>query len=317
MNESLPAPRRRLFSIRNITGLLLLIALAAVFLVSGISKIDSLQTFEWSFIDLGVRNFTVAAILARLLIGLELLIAGFLLSHLFLRSFTYPLTIGLLAVFTVYLILLMMQQGNEGNCGCFGEWIYMSPLSSIWKNLGMMAVTLLLYFLYPGKGTQGRPLMALAVGLAALAVPFIANPMNIGSSPKVVNEPLDMNVLYEAGTPPPAVELREGKHVVAFMSLTCPHCRKAAYLLQLIHRQHPDISIFLVLTGPEEFEEDFFKETQARPVPHMFFRETEAFARMAGPAIPAIYWVNNSVIERKANYFQLDPAKIRDWLQGR
>jgi len=36
---------------------------------------------------------------------------------------------------------------------------------------------------------------------------------------------------------------------------------------------------------------------------------------MAGPYVPAIYWINNSVIEKKSNYFQLDPKYMRDWLK--
>jgi len=313
----MPAPQRRSFPIRRIAGLLLLLGLAAVFLLSGISKIDSLQTFEWSFIDLGIRSFTLAAVLARLLIGLELLIAGFLLCQLFLRSFTYPLTLGLLGVFTIYLTLLLVRQGNGGNCGCFGEWIYMSPLSSIWKNVGMMAVTVLLYFLYPGKRYRQEYIVAAAVSAAALVAPFVAYPMSVGDRPAVVSEAINMDPLYRPGIPNPSVELRKGKHVVAFMSLTCPHCRKAAYLLQLIHRQHPDIPVFLVLAGPVAYEAEFLRETHAREVPHVLFRSPDEFLRMAGASIPAIYWISNGVIERQANYFQLDPAGIREWLNAR
>src|SRR5690606_4120561 len=115
MNEITPPPPRRRLNFKNITGFTLLLALAVVFAVSGISKIDSIETFEWSLLDLGISNFTLAAIFARLLIGLELLIAGFLLFHIFLKPFTYLLTIGLLVVFTIYLVLLLAQQGNDGN----------------------------------------------------------------------------------------------------------------------------------------------------------------------------------------------------------
>ncbi len=314
MSEIISPRSNRRFSIKNITGFILLLVLAVVFGISGISKIDSIQTFEWSFLDLGISNFTMAAILARLLIGLELMIAGFLLFHIFLKSFTYKLTIVLLIVFTVYLVLLMLQQGNEGNCGCFGEWIYMSPLSSIWKNIAMIAVTVILYFIYPGRTYKNMPVVALLVTLVALTTPFVAYPLNIGGNPLVVKEPIDLDALYRPGIPNPDRELRQGKHVVAFMSLGCPHCRKAAFLLQIIHRQHPDIPIYLVIAGPPEQEEDFFKETNARDVPHLRFREPEDFLSMAGASLPAIYWINNSVIERQANYFQLDPVVIREWM---
>ena len=49
----------------------------------------------------------------------------------------------------------------------------------------------------------------------------------------------------------------------------------------------------------------------------MLFRGAEDFRRMAGPGVPAIYYINNSIIERKANYFQLDPRHMQQWLQER
>ncbi len=316
MNEIISPPSNRRFSFKNITGFVLLLALAVVFAVSGISKIDSIETFEWSLLDLGISSFTLAAILARLLIGLELMIAGFLLFHIFLKPFTYLLTTGLLVVFTIYLLLLLLHQGNEGNCGCFGEWIYMSPLSSIWKNIAMIAATVILYFIYPGRAYKHMPIVALLVALTALTTPFVVYPMNIGDKPLVLEESIDLDPLYRSDIPNnPDRELRQGKHVIAFMSLGCPHCRKAAFLLQIIHRQHPDIPVYMVIAGPPELEEDFFKETNARDVPHLRFREPEDFIQMAGPSLPAIYWINNGVIERKANYFQLDPVVIREWLE--
>ncbi len=315
MNEITPQPEPKRLSIRNIFAWILLLALATVFAISGISKIDSLDTFEWTLLDLGITSFSLAAVLARLLIGFELLIAAFLLFQIFLKRFTYPITIFVLVVFTIYLLLLLKNQGNDGNCGCFGDWIYMSPISSIWKNIAMLVATVILYFIYPGKSFRWTPYLAIFLALGTLATPFIAYPMNIGHQPKVLSDPIDLDPLYsEAQETNPEVELREGKHVVAFMSLGCPHCRKAAYLLNIIHRQHPDISIFLVIAGPDRLEEEFFKETKSEHIPHMRFRGEEDFLQMAGPSLPAIYWINNGVIEKKSNYFQLDPETIRKWL---
>ena len=94
--------RNTSFYIKRITGIILLLALAAVFLFSGISKIFSLEAFEWTFIDLGIKSNTNAAIIARLFIGLELMIGAFLVFHIYLKSFTYPVTLILLVAFTGY-----------------------------------------------------------------------------------------------------------------------------------------------------------------------------------------------------------------------
>ena len=38
---------------------------------------------------------------------------------------------------------------------------------------------------------------------------------------------------------------------------------------------------------------------------------------MAGPGVPAIYWVNNGVVEYKSKYayYQLDPKYMLQWLK--
>src|SRR5690606_35750896 len=111
---------------------------------------------------------------------------------------------------------------------------------------------------------------------------------------------LDLTPLYYSSNSqnkPAPIELRKGKHIVAFMSLTCSHCKKAAFLLQVIHRQHPELPIFFVLNGHPDFLEDFFNETHAKGVPHILFRGGDEFQSMAGPGVPAIYYIHNSIIE--------------------
>jgi hypothetical protein len=113
----------------------------------------------------------------------------------------------------------------------------------------------------------------------------------------------------------PAKELRTGKHIIAYMSLTCPHCRKAAYMLHIIKKQWPEIPIYLVISGHPSQQKDFFEETKADDLPFLLYKDSEAFRQMAGDGVPAIYWINNGVIEREATYLQLDPADIKDWLK--
>lgn len=302
------------FYIKRISGIILLLALAAVFLFSGISKIFSLEAFEWTFIDLGIKSNTTAAIIARLFIGLELMVGTFLLFHIYLKAFTYPITLILLVALTGYLAILVIQQGNEGNCGCFGDWVYMNPLQAIWKNLAMIAATVLLMVIYPIRPYKNQEWIAALLGMAALVVPLVVSPLNLDNQPTIKNEDINLSPLYKA-KPAPYVELRREKHIIAFMSLTCPHCRKAAYLLNVIHRQHPKIPIYMVLAGHPDQQEEFFKETKSYSVPHILFRDSQAFAMMAGDAVPAIYWVNNGVIERESNYYQLDPATMEKWLE--
>lgn len=308
--------RNTSFYIKRIFGAILLLSLAAVFFISAISKLQSLEAFEWTFIDMGVKGTTPASVIAHLFIGLEFMVGLFLLLHIYLKPVTYPLTIGILVLLTGYLIFLIIQQGNTGNCGCFGDWIYMNPLQAIWKNLLMIAACIVLIFIYPIKPYKNQEALSAMVAMLALVAPFIVAPINTNNQPTVVSKSINLTPLYADPANKPSEELREGKHIVAFMSLTCPHCKKAAYLLHTIKLHNKNFPIYLVLSGAPDNAKEFFKESHADDVPHILFTNTEAFLDMAGPSVPAIYWINNSVIELESNYYQLDPAFMARWLKN-
>lgn len=310
------APRTKGFYIKRILGLILLLALAAVFLYSAYTKIgppDYAQPFTWTFIDMGINSQLWAGVIARVMVGMEIMIALFLLSHIFLRSFTYPATITVLAIFTVYLVIQLILHGNSGDCGCFGEKLPMTPLEGILKNIVMIAVTISLYYLYPVKPYRHQEWISIVIAMAAIVIPFIIDPVNSDGNPKIVHEAINMDVLYEAEKKPP-VELRKGKHIVAFMSLTCPHCRKAAKKFAIIKETNPGIPLFMVLAGNPKNLLEFFEDTRSEKVPHVLFRDPENFLKMAGNGVPAIFYIDNGVKERDANYLQLDPEYMKEWL---
>jgi thiol-disulfide isomerase/thioredoxin len=311
-----PEKKTTAFYIKRTIGIILLLALAAVFSYSAYTKIgagEGVDPFTWTFIDMGINSQLWAGVLARVMVGLEFLIAALLLLHIFLKSFTYPATITVLSIFTIYLIIQIALHGNTGNCGCFGEELKMTPLNGIWKNLAMIAATAALIYLYPVKPYRGQMWIGPVVGMIAIVMPFILDPINASLIPTAVKRSIDLSPLYEKEKKP-EVELREGKHIVAFMSLTCPHCRKAAKRFAIIHDNNPEIPVFFVLAGNPKNLKPFFEETESEKVPHVLFRDPDNFLKMAGSGVPAIYFINNSVVEREANYFQLDPQYMKQWL---
>ena len=65
----------------------------------------------------------------------------------------------------------------------------------------------------------------------------------------------------------------------------------------------------------EELKKSFLAETKSGDVPQTLLSNTPAFTSMAGEYVPSIYWINNSVIERKSYYTELEPGAIKEWLQ--
>ena len=321
-----PTTRTKGFYFKRTIGLILLLTLAAVFLFSALTKIglgvadnyslywtyQGVDQFTWTFIDMGIDSQLWAGVIARVMVGLEFMIALFLLAHIYLKSVTYPATIAILGIFTIYLFILMGVHGNTGDCGCFGEQVIMTPLQGILKNLAMIAVTVALMFLYPVKPYKYQEWIAVVIAMGVIVTPFIMDPINAGTTPTAINGEIDLTPLYEKEKVP-QVELREGKHIVAFMSLTCPHCRKAAKKFAIIHQNDPTIPIYMVLAGNPKNVTPFFQETKSEKVPHILFRDPDNFLKMAGPAVPAIYFIDNGVKEREATLFQLDPQYMKEW----
>lgn len=334
MDETLATPGKTAFYIKRIIGLVLLLALGATFIYSAYTKSgieikgfwlvqtheaqNAFDSFQWTFLDLGINSLTTAGIIARMMVGLELMLGLFLIGHIYLRSFTYKAVIAVLSIFIIYLLLVIAKQGNSGNCGCFGNAVAMKPMTAIGKNVIMIAVTVLLMFIYPVKPYKHQEYVLMVLALIAFCTPFLVNNLYLGSAPVTYKKELKLDLLYNSGTPAPQVELRKGKHIIAFMSLTCPHCKKAAYLLHVIHREHPEIPVYMVLDGSEEFKKPFFDETHAGDVPYLYFRHDEEFKELAGPEVPAIYWVNDGKVEFKSAYayYQLDPKYMEKWIKG-
>ena len=61
-------------------------------------------------------------------------------------------------------------------------------------------------------------------------------------------------------------------------------------------------------------QRDFLEDTKAEGVPHTLIMNTKVFVDLAGPSVPAIYWVRDGIIERKTYYTELEPGAINTWL---
>ena len=126
--------------------LIVKIIISGLFLLSAVAKSFPIWAFEKQLVDLGIVDWCNAPYLARLIIAGETAIAIAILQRHFLKSIVIPVTIFLLVAFCVHLGLLMYQHGAmNGNCGCFGQLIPMTPLEAFIKNIVTIAMLIYLY----------------------------------------------------------------------------------------------------------------------------------------------------------------------------
>lgn len=294
--------------------------MGAVFIFSAYVKLYPIEPFEFTFVDLGMGNWQMAPFIARVLIGLEFLIGFALLLNILLRKITYKLSIGILIFFCLYLLLQIIFQGNTGNCGCFGTAIPMTPLQALIKNIVMLSILIVLYKYHEGWNLGDFSVyLFITCLLTAAALPFVLNPVELDYSEAYLKKPesnykLELDSLYNNATlnAPPRT-LSEGKHIIAFMSLTCSHCKIASKKIRIMHNRNPDLPFYLVLNGKEGNLKSFFEDTGTEVIPHCMLKG-RPFIYLAGTSLPSIYLINNSVMEHEVNYMTLDQDEVEEWL---
>jgi hypothetical protein len=305
---------------KKISFIILSVLLGSTFIFSAYVKLFPVELFELTFVDLGVANWIVAPFLARIMIAVEFFIGFLLFFNLYKNKFTLRFTIIVLILFTVYLFWQLFTEGNSGNCNCFGSYIKMTPLESIIKNIILVALSLILYRFHKGIIWKYSKIFFLVIILSSVTLPFIINPIDLNiteqtSDDTVVNYKLDLDVLYNnPKVVEPKMDLRKGKYIISFMSLTCPYCRIGAYKLHIMKKRNPGIPIFFILNGSNENLKPFLDETKATDIPYTILLGKD-FVKMSGIRLPAIYWVNDGMVIKKFTYLDIDQKAIEDWLK--
>ncbi len=294
------------------------VLLAIAFIGSAALKLFPVEPFELSFIDLGIAGWSSAPIIARVIIGAEFFLGVLLLMGIAFKKFTIPAAFFLLIVFTAHLLIQLIKEGNEGDCGCFGIYLPMTPLQSIIKNVVLMLLLFLLWKFSNRNSFRYQTTIAVSLGLLSFSLPFILNPVEFlylkHLQPESVNYELPKDLILEKNKfGPPPVDLFTGKRIISFMTLSCPHCRQAALKIHVINKRHPEIPFFIFLNGKDELLDDFFSATKTQDIPHMKMN-AEPFSKLTGGSWPQIWWVDNGVVVKKSVYYTLKEDDLLQWV---
>ncbi len=297
--------------------ILLSVVIGGMFLFSAWSKLNPIEYFEYTIYSQLPVPQKAAALLARFFIGLEaalgLLITVNILGH---KKWILKSCILLLIIFSIHLIYLLLTVGNDVNCGCMGNILPMSPLLSLLKNIGLIVAALILNRIYKRTDSKTIQLIAIAVFVVFIALPFIIFPVQKRSQ-------LPVSKLYTSSESQiPTVDLRTGKHILCFMSLSCPHCRDAARMFATMKESNPALPVYFALSAGdtatlEERLEDFMQDTKASSIPHHFMSPkdfTDMIILSGSNGVPVMLWMEDSTIVRKVNVMELNQKEIELWL---
>lgn len=304
----------------KLTSLIILsVLMGGLFLYSAYTKVIPIQTFEYTLVEFVHMPWWLAAVIARLFVGLETAIAACLILNMYGKAkWILRFSLFILIMFSIYLAYLWITVGNDVNCGCFGDQIWMSPSTSLIKNLIIFVLTFILLKFHTGIAKKWSNWTTIALFVIITSLPYFiyAIPATQPSYLKDEAYEIDLSALYEQPekTPAPTIDLKKGKHILAFMSLTCPHCKIAAYKMQLMKKDNPSISMYMVLNGDSTNLKPFFEKTKADNIEYRMLLGRD-FTSLSGFSLPAIYWINNSVVEAKSTYIDLSQTQIEAWLK--
>lgn len=272
-----------------------------MFIFSGLVKLIPIEPFELKFIELGVANWAVAPFLARLFIALELFLGFMLIFNIKPRIISWA-TLILLIFFTLYLLFDIVKNGNDGNCGCFGTMIVMTPLESIIKNLLMIPIVIFILVANKKEFKFKTPVFIAVLTILSIVTPFVLYPVDdleshVNTNSEKVDYEFPVNLMPDFNIKGNKIDLTKGEFILSFMSVKCLHCKNAAYKLHIINKQNKLPTIYMVLLGNEKKVPDFIKETKA-DFPYYIFSEN-AFFQIAGNSMPRIFYIKNGVVKAK------------------
>ncbi len=276
---------------KGILAFLLRLILSAVLFYAAIAKLRPIQPFILTIVEGGWVGWDLAPTVARLVIGLEFVFATLLLLGSLKQSVHRSLLV-FLGLLSLYLIVLLIREGNIADCGCMGAAHSITPLTSLIKNAGMIAALLIIMNLGGGPGIEKyQGAIATGVLLLGLAAPYIAErPASWGKNAGDSTLPdYPMEQLKEMVEEKDAdLELDSGKRVLVFVSTSCHWCKMATRKLGIMDdRLEKELPLYFFMSGKEQDRKDFWEETRAGPYPSTLL-ELNELMNYTGGGFPAV-----------------------------
>ncbi len=269
-------------------SIILRIILGLVFILSAYSKLIAPGIVEIIIVDHGLApSREVAAILVRILIGLEFALGVLFFQKNYLKKVIFPAGFAFLFGFTVYLVYSGFILGDNQNCGCFGTMIEMSPVESIIKN-----IFLIVGLFYADKFTQKEEkkiIIPLSSLVMLIIFVFVYSPVKSASDFKFS----EYTNFIDGGR----TDLSEDNKLIAVYNTECEHCQEEAKEISALYMNGKDYPDFYALFFSEgEISVDSFKTITGYNFPYNEI-DIQKFFELIGSEPPRIYWLKNGTVK--------------------
>jgi uncharacterized membrane protein YphA (DoxX/SURF4 family)/thiol-disulfide isomerase/thioredoxin len=273
------------------------IIIATLFIVSAVAKLYpspyfAISTFEVKQLyPLGFSEH-IAPYFSRFLIGIELALGLLFLLPVKIRKVITPVSILMLAVFTIHLAYETFKTGgNSGSCGCFGELIPMTPIEAMIKNIVAIGLLIWLLILKVPDTVKNRLWFTSTITLASILGLFMLAPIrpietkidlvpieelntilpNTTDSTFINNEPVisktnkdtlkkseetkevvDEPKATKSGYAKFYADIDKGKKILCFFAPGCDHCQDTAKELTAMRKKDKNFPEVKIIFMNEE-----------------------------------------------------------------
>lgn len=295
------------------TAVFLRIFIGLFFILSGWIKLYPIEYFENDLLLNNLSKDTFVVYSARLLVSVEIIL-GALMCLFIYKKWIDILSILMLLFYSLWLVFLLTFQGNEGNCGCLGNWVALTPLEGLLKNIALL-IPLIFFFNKPAPVFKFRPaLLSMIIIIAGIAIPYIVAPpifsnANLGDPSKAYYPD------YSLVTQDSSViqRLRKEKKIVAFFLGNCEHCKLAATRLEAIYKEQPTLPVHAFIYGDDALINDFIQESRMT-FPYTPITELAPVIKVAGNDFPAIQLLENGRMVQLRSLYDIKSDELNNWL---
>ncbi|RME16915.1 MAG: hypothetical protein D6799_04435 [Bacteroidetes bacterium] len=255
-------------------------------------------------------------ILSRLIISVEIFLGLCLLSFIHTKSIT-KYTALFIVLLNTYLLYVWMFIGANEDCGCFGEHFNLSVKASLLKNLVLLGLTAVSYYWAPEFKFKFSPLVILTFLAFSLSFPWLFNaPDKLYENPyeHEKGKYLHVEILNKFNNQYPADSLKTGKKILCFFSTTCKFCAFSAKKITLFQKNyHINLPVYYVFWGDEASLKTFWEKSESFRFPYQL-AQPDVFFALSGNQLPAIYFLENGIIQAKHGYRTLDDKDLLSFI---
>lgn len=263
-----------------------------VFLLSGLSKNIDSDSFIGTLFQYGFGMFSYVA---PLISPVEVILGVCLLLNYRVRTAAFVVFI-LTLVFTIAFLFAHFVRGVE-DCGCFGDWLQLSPTVAILKNVLIMSGALFIIF-KNATSSQTRSWQVAVISIfAAFSFALSGYTVDKSLSTALSINTLEGKKLQETSLSVLSSKVTAKRYACFIFSPSCPHCWNATENIKSIKESGLYEDVIGVVADSRESNLEIYKQ-QMKPNFDILILKEDKISESVGMRVPKLLIIEDGIITK-------------------